>query len=227
MNLIVNGSFEIAASGYSRPTGNGESIANGDPAIAGWTVFGGLSGDGVAWLPNGNGYGPATPSGSDFLDLTGYHDQKPYFGVEQTIKTVVGDTYSLTFHVGVDNSVGLYSGPVSVVATAGSTTGDFTNKSKKTGNVWEGFSLKFTATSTSTLISIQGLSGDQYIGLDNVAVNLVKKPAGVSAPSVSASGFASAMASLDPGAGGAAHLPATFGGSAALAALSLASPTGT
>ena len=35
------------------------------------------------------------------------------------------------------------------------------------------FTLDFTATSASTLISIQGEQGDQYIGLDNVAVNEV------------------------------------------------------
>jgi hypothetical protein len=203
MNLIVNGSFEKAAKGFSAPTGNGEQLANGSTAIAGWTVFGGLAGDGVAWLPNGDTYGVSTPYGSDFLDLTGYHDGQPYFGVEQTIKTVVGAKYDLTFHLGVDNNSSIYDGPIGVTATAGATSHNFTSYDpKKPGNVWRAFSLTFTATATSTVISIQGLAGDQYIGLDNVAVQPVTA---ASAAGGSASGFASAMAALDTGAGGAVH----------------------
>jgi len=38
-----------------------------------------------------------------------------------------------------------------------------------TGNIWQSFTLYFTARSTSTLISIQGEEGDQYIGLDDVS----------------------------------------------------------
>ncbi len=197
MNLIVNGSFEKAAKGFTPPTGNGEQIAAGVSAIAGWTVFGGQSGDGVAWLPNGNGYGVTTPFKSDFLDLTGYHDGQPYFGVEQTIKTVVGTTYDLTFHLGVDNSSQIYNGPISVTASAGSTRQTFGYDPKKTGNQWGGFTLEFTATSAKTLISIQGLSGDQYIGLDQVAVVAVN--GGVT------SGFVSAMAALGAGAAGGVH----------------------
>jgi hypothetical protein len=177
MNLIRNGSFEKAAKGFSPPTGNGEALASGSKAIAGWTVFGGVSGDGLAWLPNGNGFGGSTPYGSDFLDLTGYHDAKPYFGIEQTISTAVGTTYDLTFHLGVDNNTPIYSGPISVAAAAGSTSQDFNYDPKKTGNVWGKFTLEFTATSTKTLISFQGLSGDQYIGLDSVAVVAADAPA--------------------------------------------------
>jgi len=200
MNLIRNGSFEKAAQGFSPPTGNGEALASGSKAIAGWTVFGGVSGDALAWLPNGNSYGGATSYGSDFLDLTGYHDAKPYFGIEQTISTVVGTTYDLKFHLGVDNSSPLYSGPISVVAAAGSTSQDYTYDPKKAGNVWGKFTPEFTATSKKTLISLQGLSGDQYIGLDSVAVNPVAdspRPAGGVA---SSSVFVSAMAALHTGA---------------------------
>jgi hypothetical protein len=171
-NLISNGSFETASDGSSLPTGNGESLPNGSTAIADWTVFGGPANDGVAWLPNSNGYGPTTPFGSYFLDLTGYFDHPPYFGVEQTISTVVGQNYSLTFDLGVDQSSGIYNGPIGVTASAGSTSHVFNNYNPEgEGSQWGAFILSFTATSTSTLISIQGEQGDQYIGLDNVAVN--------------------------------------------------------
>jgi hypothetical protein len=202
MNLIKNGSFEKAASGSSPPTGNGESLPDGSEAIAGWTVFGGLASDGVAWLANGDSYGVSTRYGSDFLDLTGYHDAKPYFGVEQTIKTVVGQTYDLTFHLGVDNGSSLYSGPISVTAAAGATSKDFTFGPQGAGNVWKAFTLAFTATSTRTLISIQGLSGDQYIGLDAVSVVAAPGPAPASTPVA----FSSAMAGMASPAGAAGRL---------------------
>jgi hypothetical protein len=208
MNLIKNGSFEKAAKGFTPPTGNGEQVGDGEAAIAGWTVFGGQSGDGVAWLPNGNQYGVTTPYGSDFLDLTGYHDGQPYFGVEQTIKTVAGTTYDLTFRLGVDNSSQIYDGPISVTAAAGSTRQTFGYDPSKTGNQWRGFTLEFTASSSKTLISIQGLSGDQYIGLDQVAVEAVKAEPAVSGPAISTSGFASAMAAFGVGAAIGPHLSA-------------------
>jgi hypothetical protein len=171
--LITNGSFEAASPGYNAPSGNGEALASGSTAILGWTVFGGVSYDGLAWLPNGDGYGVTTPFGNLFLDLTGYYDQAPYFGVTQTIATTVGDSYDLTFDLGVYQGSEIYSGPIEVSATAGAASQDFTYNPPGQGNQWGGFSLAFTATSTSTAISLQGIEGDEYIGLDNVAVNSV------------------------------------------------------
>jgi Protein of unknown function (DUF642) len=173
-NLVTNGSFETASSGNSLPTGNGESLANGSTAILDWTVFGGFTTDGLAWLSNGNGYGVSTTFGNYFVDLTGYLDHTPHFGVTQTITTTPGATYALTFNLGVDQGTSHYGGPIGVTATAGSTSQDFSGYNPSgTGNIWQSFTLDFTASSTSTAISLQGLQGDQYIGLDNVSVNLI------------------------------------------------------
>jgi hypothetical protein len=62
--------------------------------------------------------------------------------------------------------------------------------------------LEFTATSSNTLISLQGLSSDQYVGLDQVAVEPAKD-----APAISAqvNGFVGAMAALGGGGMGALH----------------------
>lgn len=168
---LVNGSFETASPGYTAPTGSGSaSLANGSTAILGWTVFGGSSSDGLAWLGSG-AYGVTTPYGNDFLDLTGYQDTSPYFGVEQTVTTIVGDTYSLGFALGVDQSSSIYNGPISVTVDVGSSqSSSFSVNPAGTGNIWTVEADTFTATSTSTLISFQGLSGDQYIGLDDVSL---------------------------------------------------------
>jgi hypothetical protein len=172
-NLIQNGSFETASDGSLLPalTGPGLALANGNTAMAGWTVIGGTDGDGLAWLGKGNQFGPTTPFGNYFLDLAGYHDRTPYFGVEQTISTVAGESYSLTFNLGVDQDDGRYDGPIGVTATAGSTSKVFDNFNPDAGgNVWQSFTLNFTAGSSSTLVSIVGEQGDQYIGLDQVSV---------------------------------------------------------
>jgi hypothetical protein len=169
--LINNGSFETATNG-SPPSSTGpQSLPDGSTAIAGWTVFGGPSNDGLAWLANGN-YGITTPYGSNFLDLTGYFDNAPYFGVSQSIATTVGQSYTLSFALGVapGDPDGPYQGPVSVTATTGATSTTESYDPPGTGSLWQVFDVNFTATSTSTSIAIQGLSGDQFIGLDDVSV---------------------------------------------------------
>lgn len=188
-DLIVNGSFE---EGTPQPTGSGESLATGNTTMPGWTVIGGTSGDGLAWLSNSNPFGGITPFGNNFLDLTGYRDQNPYFGVSQSIATDVGQAYTLTFDLGVDNNDSRYRGPIGVTASAGGTSENFTGYNPSgTGNIWQQFSMSFTATSTSTLVSIRGIQGNQDISLDNVSVN----PGAVPEPS------AAALLGLGAGAG--------------------------
>jgi hypothetical protein len=132
-----------------------------------------MHGDGLPWLGKNNQFGPTTPFGNYFLDLTGLDDRMPFFGVEQTISTVAGQSYALTFNLGVDQDDSVFRGPIGVTATAGSTSQVFNNFNPVggSGSIWQSFTLDFTASSASTLISIQGEQGDQFIGLDEVAVN--------------------------------------------------------
>jgi hypothetical protein len=168
--IIQNGSFE-----QGNATGD-PSLAVGSTAIPGWTVTTAE----IAFGTNGV-YGLATPYGSQFLDLTGYHDSVPYGGVTQNIATTIGASYSLAFSLGADQSSSIYSGPVSAMASAGGTSQAFTfaPAANSTGNVWQAFGLNFTATSSSTPITIIGTqtAGGQFIGLDNVSVT--QNPAAV------------------------------------------------
>ncbi|MGB7098626.1 MAG: DUF642 domain-containing protein, partial [Xanthobacteraceae bacterium] len=155
------------------PTGNGIAEPSGSGAMPGWTVIGGtaVGNDGLAWLSNANSYGPTAETGSYFVSLAGYHDNTPYFGVSQTVATTVGQTYALTFWLGVDNSNVNYSGPIGVSVTAGPVTQTIENVSPSgPGNQWVEETVDFTAISASSTISIQGVQGDQYIGLDNVSL---------------------------------------------------------
>jgi hypothetical protein len=169
-NLVLNGGFEDPAAGSTAPSGGGSYTTFN--AIADWTVTGGPSGGGgVIWLSNG-AYGITTPFGNNFVDLTGTEDRQPFYTISQTISTVAGANYTLTFDIGVDNDNGSFSAPVSLLASAGGTSATFTDSSTDpgTGN-FSPFSLNFTATGSSTLISFEGLTGDQYLGLDNVSVD--------------------------------------------------------
>ena len=155
------------------PTGSGIAEPSGSAAMPGWTVIGGTASgnDGLAWLSNANPYGPTAETGSTFVSLAGYRDNSPYFGVAQTVATTAGQSYALTFWLGVDNSNANYTGPIGVSVTAGPVTQTIDNVSPTgSGNQWVEETVDFTASAASSVISIQGVQGDQYIGLDNVSV---------------------------------------------------------
>ena len=176
-NLLTNGSFE---SGNFIPDANDTmSLLPGATDITGWTVENAA----LAWIGPSNPFSLSASDGSYFLDLTGYHDNAPFAGVQQTIATTIGAQYQLTFDIGSDinydsdeGSVSLI--PVSILATAGSSSQLFTTTTPTGINQWESFSYDFTATSASTLISLQGEATEnvQYIGLDNASVQLIPEP---------------------------------------------------
>src|SRR5262245_48735078 len=111
-SIIVNGSFE---SGAFAPDGNGfMSLGSGSTAITGWTTFSGE----IVWaqFPNVSSW-PAS-DGNFFLDLTGYHDFVPYGGVRQTLATVSGTLYHVTFDLSVNQSSSVSNGPITVQVEA-------------------------------------------------------------------------------------------------------------
>ena len=169
-DLVINGSFENTECLFI-PDGAGvKSLPAGSTNIPGWTVTTAE----LVWGINGNSYGPRSPFGTFFLDLTGYHDTPPYAGVSQTLTTTPGQVYRLSFSLGADEDVFAYRGPVSVMAIAGAVSNVFTltPTNGATGNVWTNFALDFTATTNATLLTLVGTAatGGAYLGLDNVSV---------------------------------------------------------
>ncbi len=93
-NLIVNGSFEnpsVAASTY-RLWSTGQSLP-------GWRVVGAKGNVAIVEGTFGqNGFRFPAGAGKQWLDLTGVSNTPT--GVEQTVKTSIGHTYTLRFLVG-------------------------------------------------------------------------------------------------------------------------------
>ena len=172
-NLIVNGGFENTGGTFVDEGGGvmNTALTPGSTLVPGWTVTNAQ----VGWISNTNIYGVATPYGSYCLDLTGNHDNGVYAGVTQTIVTTPNQRYRLTLSLGADQDHSPNSGTKSVSVTAGAASTSFTFVPSGTGNQWGNFSFDFTASSTSTQITIVGTSagsGSQYLGLDNVSVDV-------------------------------------------------------
>lgn len=168
---VVNGSFEGNPANDSQPVQVGDSTT-----IHGWTVInssGATTGGGkeIAWLANG-AYGIYTPFGNDYLDLTGYSGSTGNSGVSQTISTVIGGAYTLSFYLGQFQN----AAPVSVLASAGTQSMTITDPNTvgtlANGTLWSLQTFNFTATSDSTTLSLyNGTTNTDFIGLDNVSIS--------------------------------------------------------
>ena len=159
--LIVNGSFEDGA--FAPPANATMTLVPGTTALQEWEVFN----DNVAWIQNGNPFGLTAQDGNRFLDLTDYQAGGPYGGIRQTIPTIPGRSYRLSLYLGSATNQGR---PSAVTVTAGGTTTTFTGPATGTNNDWDPYSVDFVATDAATTVSIVGVEGNHYIGLDDVSV---------------------------------------------------------
>src|ERR1017187_1786107 len=97
---IQNPSFENITSTFVDNTGQDTMVlGTGSTVMPGWTVTGSYE---IAWIGNGNPFNLSAHSGSYFLDLTGYDATPTGNGVTQTVSTVAGENYVLSFWLGSD-----------------------------------------------------------------------------------------------------------------------------
>jgi hypothetical protein len=166
-NLLVNGSFEDGA--FVNQGNQTMSPGVGSTVISGWTVIT----DATAWINAGNPFGLAASDGSRFLDLTNYSAGAPFAGVSQTFATMAGATYTLGFDLGGSNAWGR---PDALIASAAGSSAIFTTgpaSATMPNNDWYHESMTFTASGPTTTLTLQGSTGFNYIGLDNVSVELL------------------------------------------------------
>jgi choice-of-anchor C domain-containing protein len=165
VNLISNGSFEFGTNdaafpGFSTIPASGGSIND-------WLI-----GGSVDWI---NGYWQAQ-DGTHSVDLNG----TSIGNLQQTIATVAGQAYTLTFYVSGNPDNG--AGSPTLLASAGDTTMNFGYSifippNSRSEMNWDLRSLNFVATGESTIISFASTTPEGNccygIALDNVAVSAV------------------------------------------------------
>jgi Protein of unknown function (DUF642) len=169
-SLIKDGGFEKPA------TPSNSFILYGLGQTFGkWTVVG-ASGN-VATVGTSftqNGYSFPAKSGNAWLDLTGTTNTAT--GVAQTIKTIAGTGYTVTFWIGnVNNPGGIFGTTSTVDVYDGATLLLAATNSKGAGTttqVWQKFTTSFVATASKTTLSfVNGdVSSDTNCGLDAVSV---------------------------------------------------------
>jgi len=174
---ITNPGFETQSPPVAATTCSSYSAAS--TGITGWTVVG----PGFVAVCSGGyvqgGVSFVTGDGSSYwLDLTGITSNL-LDGVQQSVPTNAGDSYTLTFLVGNVNNTnagGANFGTTSTVDVFanGTSLGAFTNSctSCTTTQQWQQFSTTFVANSASTVLRF--LNGDPVTdntnGLDNVVL---------------------------------------------------------
>ena len=192
-NLLTDGSFEtpiVPATSQCGPYADclGFSLQNSD--LGGWTVVGKggvastilLLGSNYIEPDHGDGktlrFLPA--DGSQAVDLTGEGNQGTTNGIKQTVTTIVGQTYALTFDVGHqwDHAPG-YAGASSVsLWLDGTEMQVYSNSADTPENVtWEQFTFTFSAPTDQTTIAFLNATpvGNNFAGLDGVVLNAVSE----------------------------------------------------
>ncbi|MCW5551284.1 MAG: DUF642 domain-containing protein [Verrucomicrobiae bacterium] len=166
--LVNNGGFEDVNGTFVPNVDNLMVLHEGSMTIPGWTIVKGQ----VLWGSNNNPFGPSTPEGSMFLDLTGYQDAGATGGVQQDLVTTPGSGYRLSLSVGAYQDHPAFSGPMAVTVVAGTLSNLFTFNPTGNGNQWGILEAEFTATAPTTPLRILGAlsAGGAYLGLDRVSV---------------------------------------------------------
>ena len=186
--LVQNGSFENTVPGVAPGTYLAIVAPSNNVALPSWSVTG------TDLLMHDKSYSEPAPSNVVFntynvapgggnigLDITGV-GWTPNNAISQTLTTVVGQSYRLTFVLGNATSAAnpIYQGVASVSVDVGSTTGlIFNNGLQTVGAVnWATQTYDFVATSTSTVLKFSNntVNTINYAGLDLVDVELTGVP---------------------------------------------------
>jgi hypothetical protein len=169
-NLLDNGSFETP----SVPAGKHTDFAGGSSGISTWTVVGRQTSLVNQKLTSFQIQFPAS-DGLQWLDLTGFHTNN-VGGIEQTVPTVAGKAYHLSFAVGnVFDPRGIYGTTSTVAVTInGIPLGKFTNSCGTCTHIltWQTFTASFVPSSPTTVIRFLNADPptDNSNGLDNVVL---------------------------------------------------------
>lgn len=169
---VTNGSFE--SSTPLAPVGNFTLFAPGSTGITGWTVVGPGANVGIVsttFVQNGVAF--VAEDGAQWLDLTGLNSNATE-GVNQTVSTIAGHTYLLSYFVGNTTGGGIFgtTSTVNISITGVAPFSDTNSTVSPTSQNWQQFMHTFVATGTSTTLTFTNgdPSSDNDNGLDNVSL---------------------------------------------------------
>ena len=180
--LLVNPGFEtplVTSASVCSGVANALCFDQG-ASIGGWAVVGsGTAANSVLLLNNtytefAGVLHFTSQEGNQNLDLTGPGNQGPN-GVEQSVATVAGAAYNLSFWIGnQDTAFAPYATPSSVTLLVnGAQVGVYTNSLSTSADVnWLHFNYTFTGVGSSTTVRfLNATVGDDFAGLDNVTLD--------------------------------------------------------
>ena len=169
--VIENGGFESPA-----PRPGGYTLLNTGTAFSGWRVVG--ANGNVATVDAryvSRGVSFRSRGGNVWLDLTGLANRA--VGVEQTVATVPGGKYRLSFHVGNVIGGGFYgtTSTVVVLIDGKPVTRATNNQGSRGVQTWKRFDLDFTAKDAQTRIAFinADVPADNTNGLDDVGISVL------------------------------------------------------
>ncbi len=179
-SLIVNGSFEDPVV----PDGSYTNFLAGSTAITGWQVVG-IDSAVTSGTFTQNGVVFNAQSGKQWLDLAGVTSNSKLSGVTQSVGTLVGATYELTFYVGSANDNTFFFPTTVDLSIDGGARASYTNPTAPRNSLdWKQFTFDFTASKTLTNITFfNGSEPNNFLsGLDNVALNRLNSPTATPEP---------------------------------------------
>jgi hypothetical protein len=157
-NIVQNGSFDdvvVGAGQYISPS-----------STIGWSATNGIE--------IRNGVAGNAENGPNYVEL----DVDQNTTISQTLTTVAGTEYTLSFYY--SNRMGVPAASNGMSFIAGNASGTIPGGTNNTGdNLWQLYTTHFTATSNATLLSFSagGISDSLGESLDNVSVTAVPEPA--------------------------------------------------
>jgi Protein of unknown function (DUF642)/PEP-CTERM motif len=174
-NLVTNGSFEAnaLASGSTEELGNPSLFVPSN--LSGWETdlsrlsnnFGGTAQDGKNFLELDVGLANATNPGGMGPIATDENSS-----IKQTLATVVGTKYDLSFYYSSAPTSGAATNGLNVIVGLGNSASVPVKANATAGNVWTLYTESFTATSTSTDLEFLATGTVDNVGtrLDNISV---------------------------------------------------------
>jgi Protein of unknown function (DUF642)/PEP-CTERM motif len=192
-NLIANPSFEnpVVATG-------GFNFVPGGSSIGAWQVVGPnvLLIESTYGEPSFGVNAYTAQNGLNALDLTG-NTNVSTTGVTQTINTIVGQPYDISFYVGRATGSLFLAPPTVDLSIDGGPRTSYTNSGSTAGTInWQQFLTNFTATNPTTAITFYNHAGSvavNYTGLDNVSVTAAPEPGTLALIAVGGMGIVSRL----------------------------------